>query len=65
MNSNVNRRARDMQLVFQGQVIDARRTMLDAGISDRSTLVMNFDNLQVNRKTRLGGGSSVTASLKM
>ncbi|GMH78980.1 hypothetical protein TL16_g07996 [Triparma laevis f. inornata] len=65
VNSNVNRRAMDMQLVFQGQVIDARRTMLDAGISDRSTLVMNFDNLQVNRKTRLGGGSSVTASLKM
>ena len=64
VNSNVNRRAKDMQLVFQGAVIDARRTMIDAGISDRSTLVMNFDNLQVNRMTRLGGGRSVTDSLR-
>lgn len=63
VHSMVNRRARDMRLVFQGEVIDARRTMIDAGINDRSTLVMSFKDLQINQKTRRGGGSTVKSSL--
>ncbi|GMI29242.1 hypothetical protein TrRE_jg4330 [Triparma retinervis] len=54
VNYHVRKRGKDMCLLFQGDYIDGRRTMLDAGVSDRSTLCMTFDTLQVNRKTREG-----------
>ena len=54
VNYHARKRGKDMCLLFQGDYIDGRRTMLDAGVSDRSTLCMTFDSLQVNRKTREG-----------
>jgi len=54
VNYHVRKRGKEMCLLFMGDYIDGRRTMLDAGISDRSTLCMTFDTLTVNRKTRNG-----------
>lgn len=48
------RKGEKMCLTFEGGIIDGRRTMLDAGISDRSTVVVTFDALHVNRATRPG-----------
>jgi hypothetical protein len=38
VSKSVNRRGKDMRLVFQNEIVDSRRTLYDAKVSERSTL---------------------------
>jgi len=49
VSKGVNRRAKDLALVYEGSVIDERRTLWDAGVEERSTLRM-VHPLAINKR---------------